>query len=212
MIQDLRFKIQKFKKTIRYTLNAIRFERGFTLVEVLIVLTILLVIGSIIGTILFSSLRGANKTNTLSAVRQNGNYAITQISKIVRSANEYELSTDGILYASSCEVLAPPIPTPTPAVITKYNYLKITSDSVETIFFCNSNPDVGMIFQNGNPLISADSSSVKVCSFSCTKNNAFDTPTINIELILSQSGSGSFVENLATVSFNTSIALRNPQR
>ena len=58
----------------------------------LVVILIIFSVGILIVSILFSALRGANKTNTIDLVRRNGNSAITQMSKMIR----YSQSFDGV--------------------------------------------------------------------------------------------------------------------
>ena len=61
-------------------------KKGFTLIELLASIAVIVVIGSVIAGIIKSSLRGSNKTNTIEAIRQNGNYALSQISKNIEYA------------------------------------------------------------------------------------------------------------------------------
>jgi len=82
---------------------------GFTLIELLVVILVIFSVGVLIASVLFSALRGANKTNTIDTVRRNGNSAITQMSRMIR----YSQSFDGISvsgsedsYTKSCVSLA----------------------------------------------------------------------------------------------------------
>ncbi len=213
--------MQNLKKTKRHRLNAILFSRGFTLIELLVVMTLLLAVGTIIGVILFSSLRGTSKTNTITAVRQNGNYAISQMVKTIRNANRFDgMSTDGINYITNCSVPTPPVPTPTsPPVV--YNFIKITSvDGFQTTFIC---PDTSfspstIAAKNGGgvkvSLLDTTTVSLVSCLLTCTQASLSDAPTIGITFALKeQSGSSSLpVEKTANVSFQTSVTLRNQPR
>src|SRR6266540_3152776 len=116
----------------------IKNSQGYTLIELLAVMTIIVVVGVIVAGILVSSLRGGSKSNVLDNVRENGNFAITQISKMITYSQSFNgVSTDGSFYTTNCApaVSTSPSPSPTPtATPTAYKYLKISSfDGGQTI-------------------------------------------------------------------------------
>ena len=59
-------------------------NNGFTIVELLIVTSILGVLGLIIAMTLTNVFRGQNKVNTISQIKQNGQTAMDQIERLVR--------------------------------------------------------------------------------------------------------------------------------
>ncbi|MBI1982537.1 MAG: prepilin-type N-terminal cleavage/methylation domain-containing protein, partial [Candidatus Levybacteria bacterium] len=75
---------------------------GFTLIEMLAVIFVLSTIGVLVAAIITSSLRGTSKTNTITSVRQNGFYAIAQMTKMIQNARRLDVSY-------SC--VPPPTPT-----------------------------------------------------------------------------------------------------
>src|SRR3989344_4471058 len=98
MKQELRIRNKKFriKPIIRNSLFIIRKSDGFTLVELLVVILVIFSVGVLISSVLFSALRGANKTNTIDLVRRNGNSAITQMSRMIRYSQSFDgVSIDG---------------------------------------------------------------------------------------------------------------------
>lgn len=187
------------------------FQRGYTLIELLAVITIVVVVGVIVAGILISSLRGGSKSNVLDNVRQNGNYAITQMSKMIIYAQSFNgVSRDGgNSYTTNCIVNPPSSPssspTPSPVPI-EYQYIKITSfDGGQTIFSCSNST----IASNGASLIDVSTVSLVSCSFTCTQDNLGQAPTIGINMTLSQNTTSSFAEKQATIPFQTSVTLRN---
>ncbi len=184
------------------------FQRGYTLVELLAVITIIVVVGVIVAGILVSSLRGGSKSNVLDNVRQNGNYAITQMSKMILYAQNFNgVSADNTFYTTDCTQVIPsspsPAPTPSPKV---YSYIKITSfDGGQTIFSCNGST----IASNGASLVDTATVSLVSCTFSCIQDNFGQAPTIGISFTLSQNTGSAFAEKQATIPFNTSITIRN---
>ncbi|MCL5434898.1 MAG: type II secretion system GspH family protein [Patescibacteria group bacterium] len=193
VIKNLKFKIKNS-------------GRGYTLVELLAVMSIVIVVGVIAAGILTSSLRGGSKSNVLDNVRQNGNFAITQISKMISYSQNFNgISTDGTFYRTNCTQIIPPSPSPTPTPVV-YKFIKITSfDGGQTIFSCNNST----IASNGASLIDTSSVSVVLCSFSCTQDNFGQAPTIGINLTLSKNNPNNFAEKGAIVPFQTSVTIRN---
>src|SRR5581483_2454097 len=74
---------------------------GFTILELLVVISIMVIIGSLISGILFSTLRGTNKTKITNAVSQNGNYAMSVMTDIIRS------STNVVSGGATCASASP---------------------------------------------------------------------------------------------------------
>jgi prepilin-type N-terminal cleavage/methylation domain-containing protein len=181
-------------------------QKGYTLIELLAVIIILVTVGAIITSILVTSLRGGNKSNTVNDVRQNGNYVLSQMSKMIAYARSFDgVSTDGANYVTDCTITQPPAPTPsiTPVL---YNYIKISSfDGGQTVFSCTGST----IASNGASLTNSANLNVTNCSFYCSQSNVLAPPTININFSLSKANAGFFVENQTTIPFETSVTPRN---
>jgi prepilin-type N-terminal cleavage/methylation domain-containing protein len=110
-------------------------EKGYTLVELLAVISILVVVGTIIASILTSVLRSSNKSTNTETVRANGNYAIAQMSKMITYAQKLEgvsvtgNFSDPTQYQTDCTAQASPP--------TRYKYIQIKSfDGGITTFSC----------------------------------------------------------------------------
>lgn len=168
-------------------------QTGFTLLELLAAMVVLIAVGTIIGAILFASLRGATKTNTITNVRQNGNYAISQMTKMIRGAKTLDLPDPCV---------SPPSPTPIPT----YPSVTFTSfDGGQTIFSCDSDT----ISSNSASLLDTSVVSLLSCSFTCSRTSFSDVPTIGINFTLIQSGISAFNEKKASIPFQTTVLLRN---
>lgn len=186
---------------------------GFTLVELLTVVAVVAVIGALIGFILTFSLRGTNKTNSTNEVRQNGNYAILQMSKMIEYAKSFDgVSTDGESYTHNCTAAIPPSPTPTPTP-SQYNYIKITNfDGAQTVFACLSSSPPTIASNTASLLditsVSVDSGS---CYFTCSQERITVSPIVGINFSLSKKTKtgGVFNENKASIPFQTSVTMRN---
>ncbi len=221
---------KKKKSIVNCQLLTVR-ERGFTFIELLAVIAVLIAIGVIVGTILFTSLRGTNKTNTITIVRQNGNYALSLMSKMIREARSFDgVSTaENGPYTVNCLQSTPVPPSPTPTPIS-YKFLKITSfDDRQTTFACcskvlptpsfiassSASPACTLSLAN-TPLIDTGvvSFNASTCSFTCTQASSSNVPAIQIHFELGSYNANPTVLPEKTVGpnpipFDTSVTFRN---
>ncbi|MFH0863898.1 MAG: type II secretion system protein [Candidatus Gottesmanbacteria bacterium] len=61
-------------------------KKGFSLIEMLVAIGLMASVGSIAMIILFTSIKGANKGDVMRDVKQNGEYAISMMENMIRSA------------------------------------------------------------------------------------------------------------------------------
>lgn len=185
----------------------IKLQRGFTIVEILAVMIVFIVIGSIAAAVFFTSLRTVNKSNSLASLRENGNYALSQVVKMIRYAQKFEgVSADGLTYIPECTASSGVQDVPVP-------YLKIRGfDNQPTVLQCSTGVN-GNIASNSSSLL--DPSVVKTvnaCSFSCYQKNSGDHPTITVTLTISETSSASapgIIERNTTLPLQTSVTFRN---
>lgn len=183
------------------------YQRGFTLIEILVVVVVLMSTGIVIGAILFSSLRGASKANILTTAQQNGDYAMSQMVKTIRNAKSFggvsidDPETNDTGWLTDCSV----------DVSAQYRYIKITSpDSQEIEYSCRNES----IFFNAGFLIDENLIKTKEgsCYFTCAQSNPTDSPTIGINFTLVQTGNTTSVEKAVSLPFSTSVRMRNSLR
>lgn len=190
----------------------IKGKNGFTLVELMVVITVLIIAGGITLGTLFSALRGSTKSQSITTVAQNGNYAISQMSKMLRDAKRFEgVSTDGNNFTSDCSI---PSITPTPTA-TVYTHIRITSfDDFVTTFGCANDT----ISSNSASLLDKTAVVTVSCVFTCYQSTVFDPPHIGIQFSLAKytpTGIVSFYETTASgsaVPFQASVVMRNSSR
>ena len=175
-------------------------QKGFTLVEMLAVVVVFIVIGSIMLSILITSFRTSHKTDTISLVRENGNYALTQMAKTIRDARG----------------LVTPFPCVTPAVVSTITIL--TPDHDQVTYDCTAppSPTPATIASNSATILDTTAVSVSSCSFTCTQESKSELPIITINFSLRQPGatpSGAFGEqSISDIPFRTSVVMRNITR
>src|SRR5258706_3270352 len=181
---------------------------GFTLIELLTVVAVFATIGTIMTSILFITFRSLNKSNTLIAVKSNGNYSLSQMVDVIRNARTIKspfpcftppsntsLSTSTI----SLETFTNDVVTYTCGDILN-GFATISSSSGWPVDTTTSIPllDTGA---NG-------SVKLNTCSFVCSQASISDFPVITIDFSLNANSPGNFTERQASASaipFHTSI-------
>lgn len=175
-------------------------NKGFTLIEVITSIFVIVVVGGIIGAIFISSIKGTTKATTLDIARQNGAFALSQIEKTLRNAQAFSIS-------SSC---LSAVPTPAASIT-------VTGvDGSSTVFNCQNST----LTSNGNSLIDAtnlkvldfSSSTPANCSFSCFQFSSADYPTITTQFTITQKNAALFYEQAVSLPFRSSTTLRNISR
>ncbi len=191
-------------------MSNVKSSKGFTLVELLASVIVLVAVGFIISGIITSSLRGTNKTTAIENIRQNGNYTLAQISKTIEYAQVFNgLSNDGANYVTSCPFSLAPTPVP---VITNYNFIKVTPLNSSSITYnCTSSPPI--ITANEAPLVDTNAVSLINCSLACVQTRSADIPIIKIGFTLGPKSPNALVENSTPpILFETSVTIRNYKR
>lgn len=173
-------------------------SRGFTLVELLVVMVVFSLVGAITSSILVTSLRTSNKANSIIVLKQNGDYVITQAEKLFREAR----------------VLKSPFPCGLPSQPTQQaSVALINSDGTEVDLACTGNT----IASNGASLL--DTTAVVIpsnaCILTCSQQSSSDFPIISLQFSLVSKTTSSFTEQTASASgvpFFTSVVMRNMNR
>lgn len=180
-----------------------RQESGFTLVELLASMVAFVVVGGMVATIIITTFRTSNRTDTITLVRQNGNYALTQMAKTIRNAR----------------VLSSPYPcvavSPTP--VSSVTILTVDNNQITYSCVDNPSPTPATIASNGASLLDTNSVNLVIssCSFTCTQFNATSLPLVTIQFSLTQKLTSNFADQLASgsaVPFEASVVVRNINR
>ena len=180
--------------------------RGYTLVELLAVTSIVVIISGLIVGILYSTLRGGNKTKVTNDVTQNGNFALSVISNTALLSED--VTKVGGLDVTDCTS------SPSPSG-TSIEFQDVYGALVS--FTCTGAPDDTIASQSAEtvPTDLIDISSVKVdastCSFSCVQSNGnpYSKPVIKISFTVTQKSTTPLFESAASSTFSTSVTMRN---
>ncbi len=65
-------------------------RKGFTLVELLVVMVIMVTVGMLIANLFLANLRTAAKTKALTEIKQNGDYALAVMRRMIRNAQKVQ--------------------------------------------------------------------------------------------------------------------------
>jgi len=174
-----------------------RKSAGFSLIEILVVMG-LLAIAVVIGTSLFfTTFRSSAKTKALTIVKQNGDYALSVMERLIRDSEEVIVNGDGDICESGM------------------NKIKIKRmDGSEIEFEClDEGTATGYIASTSAVRARLISEEVKLdsCSFDCSQKdlNPFNPQSVVINFTLSQANEAARVEEQASVDFQTSVTTRN---
>ena len=175
---------------------------GFTIVELLTVVGILVIISSILAGILYSTLRGGNKTSITTAVAQNGNYVVSAISNLIISSQSV-VQVGGVPF-TDCTA------SPSASSISLKGY-----DGGVTILSCSGGT---ISSQSGTmtPVSLIDTNQVQIdssspCLFYCStqiSGDPYSLPIVGFEFTLTDKSS-TFLDSKAKARFNSSASLRN---
>lgn len=178
------------KKSIRTT-----FSKGFTLIEMLAVMIVLISVGGIIFGVLFTSLRGSTRATVLTDVQDNGDYALSEMSRVIRFSQ-------AVVSPESC-VVGPTLAPVATSSVTLQNIDK------SLITYTCSNENGGTLASNGATLVDPQIVEVTACEFTCSQNSIYESPTIGISFSLNKKNATNLLENNAPLTFQTSVTLRN---
>jgi len=173
-------------------------KNGFTLIEIMVVVGILGIIAAIGSGAFFSILRGSTKTKTLQMVKQNGDYAISVMGRMIRNARKIEF----------------------PTITGESSFITIKNpDGGTTTFKCCEVGFDALIASESGSLVCQDarltSSEVKIENCSGVFNlldvgqPGVKPAVVKINFNLKQAGTASRPEEQAVVNFQTTITLRN---
>jgi len=175
-----------------------RNKNGFTLIELIVVIGVLGVVSIIFLSTIVNTLRGTNKANITGTVRQNGNYALGQIARTIRTA---------------ATVTTPSLPCNASSSPTSSTTLSVVSASGSSAtYVCTASPSANIMF-NGNPLLDANSVTVTNCTFTCSQESSSDNPVVTIDFTLQGVSASKFAEQVVPpIEFKTSVILQNVGR
>lgn len=171
-------------------------DKGYTLMEIMVVITVMATIVAIGSSIFLSILRGSTKAKSISMVKQNGVWALSTMERMIRNARQVEENSGGQV----CN--------------TGMNKINILSpDQMETEFACE---EIGTtdsrIASNSairNTRLTNNEVKVTSCQFNCEFGEGTRPDSVTILFTLTQNLMTSKPEEQVSVDFQTTVSLRN---
>lgn len=159
--------------------------RAFTLIEMLVAITLFAIVGTIGTDIFLSVVRSSNKANIIAELERNGNAALAMMSTEIRNARDLDACS-----GSSC-------------TITNQDSIAVTFSRV------TPSGENGYVARNNNPITdTARASGVNITSLSFVAS-ASAPPVVTITLGLSQPvGAPGRIDYRASTTLTTTVSLR----
>ncbi len=165
-------------------LSPVSGEQGFTLIEVLVSIGLFVTIATISSTLFITILKNTSKTNVDQSVKQEGDYALSIITRMARNARQVIDCGEGT--GDQIEIQ--------------------TSDEQLTVFSCHED---GYLASNGARLTS-NRVQLDACSFLCQPGgNEFEPDQIVINFSLSDTSGSTRPEEQASLDFTANVTVRN---
>ncbi len=163
-------------------------HRGFTLIEVIVVLGIFAVISAMVPLIFSSILKNTNKSYLSGIVRQEGSYAVSVMESLLRNAEDV---------SGSCQ--------------TGMTSLKILDNGgQESEFICVDAGLAGGYIASNSARLTTTKVKLSDCSFNCESFGESLPKKIGIDFTLSQAAEGTLSpENSFSMTFQSTVSIRN---
>ncbi len=181
---------------------------GFSLIELLVGMAITVTATTIILAIVMSAFRVSSKATTADLARQNGNYAMNRMIKMIQFADSYNgrstslLSTAGEsgYRVNDCDG-------------SNNTAISITYKNEEKILQCRGHNSLYLIdpvdTTKNEQLIRTSSVAVSNCNISCLEVRPGASPVITIKFDLTIGESDAAIEKRSSIPFRTSVKMRN---
>lgn len=174
-------------------------QRGFTLLETLISIGIIAIVGLLIAQAFFSTTRTNTKTEKLKDVKQNGEYAMDIMNRIVR--NSLEVATVCAPTGTESDTLQVTNAdgnTVTLGCLFDGGVTRIASSGAAGTFYLTSN----------NVTLGGISCDTSTLSFFCT-SSPDEATSVTISYTISQKGTPTDSFEQASISFQSTVSPRN---
>lgn len=189
------------------------YKRGFTLVELIAVIGILVILSSVVVGVMTSTLRGSNKATITNAVSYNGDYALTTASSAIVNSNKINSLIDTSGTSRPLTYFGAPLALSLIEVEDFDKSRVIVECTADNRFIITRwqavstgpipTPAVRDLINTSDVKIKAST-----CKINYIRNLSYDTPQVEIAFTIEQTGTPLY-ESQAQASFKTRVTLRN---
>lgn len=171
---------------------------GFTLIEILVAIALMVSASTIVIAIVTSVFRSSNKTTSIELIRHNGTSAKDSITRLIKFADSFVgVSEDGEFFASACDS------------VVIYSHVRVKSEGIDRTISCTDS-DIAI---DGASLIDLNRVEVvpATCTIICSQEVESVPPIIGLsfDLTLADTNQADLPEGNVTVNFSTSVKMRN---
>jgi prepilin-type N-terminal cleavage/methylation domain-containing protein len=176
---------------------------GFTLIEILITISIVGIIGILLAQVFFTTTKVNTKTELQKDIRQNGQFALDVMSRMIRSAIEVTSTCDTTgTQSTSIQITNPDGDMTTFECLYADSVSRIASTSASTgqsSYLTSKNVTLG-----GTSCNDADMTLLFTC-----QSGSSQTPFVTLQFDLMQKGAGTNQTEQANQSFQLGVNVRN---
>ncbi|PJE70083.1 hypothetical protein COU97_01495, partial [Candidatus Shapirobacteria bacterium CG10_big_fil_rev_8_21_14_0_10_48_15] len=169
-------------------------RKGFTLVEMMIVVALLVVLVVAGNRMFFSVLKGSTKADKLALVKQNGDYALNIMQRMIRNARSLKECTVSTVEIDNPDPMAPPEKRWTKFILDTTNHYVASESST---------------LSGADARLTGTQVWLTAGSFACTSGADGEPDQVEINFTLEQAGTTNRPEEKAAASFHTTVVMRN---
>ena len=159
---------------------------GFTLVEIVVSVAILAIVATLLAQVLFSTTHVNKKTELVASIKQNGDFALDVIARMVRSASSIQTTCD-VGVATSVQIIG--------------------ADGNVTTIMCDSGRIASV---SAHPAyLTSDTVLCSALTFSCPPADGSVQKDLTVSFTLGQVGVTETAYESGNGTFGTTISLRN---
>ena len=182
---------------------------GFSLIELLVGMAITVTATTIILAIVMSAFRVSAKATTADTARQNGNYAMNRMIKMIQFADSY----NGRSTLPGSNAGTPGNYVPDDCGRSNNTAINITYNNEEKVLQCQGHDSIFLIDPNdpskNEQLIRSNNVAVSNCNISCLRVRPGASPVITISFELTTGNETTALEKRTSIPFRTSVKMRN---
>lgn len=183
-----------------------RILKGYTIIELLVVVSLFVLISVVASSLFFNVMKNSSKTRVMTEVKQNGDFAMTTMIRMIRNARE--IVTDLYPCASFPEMASLQIRNPDNG-LTTFEFCGASDGDLIASRSANASGHYltcaeGRLTNDKIRLVSGTG------SFSCYEGDELSPAWVEIRFDLTQVGSANLrPEEEAAIHFENTVALRN---
>lgn len=188
---------------------------GFSLIELLVGMAIIITSTTIILTIIVSSFRISSKATVVDSARQNGNYAMNRMIRMIQFADRYNGRSRALGATAGIKGSDGGPDWHTDCADNDNTAININYEGEEKIIQCRNRNSIYIVDPvpappSGEILIITDKIKVAECNITCSQISDTASPVISIKYKLTIGDSDSVVERkTSSIPFFTSVKMRN---